>query len=131
MVFNGTINLKSYLFCCVVLVLMANVTTISCHSAKCRQNPCSLPSVLPSSLELEKFTQRESTSNDLNPMMNHLAGVYSSVQDYEHTLPETSIKHKNIPNYMFDIYAQKTHKLSTGNSYDNVRNYRAISGPYD
>ncbi|KAK4005326.1 hypothetical protein OUZ56_007043 [Daphnia magna] len=128
MALNGTFNVTNNLFFCFVLVLVINVATIPCYSVKCRQNPCSLPSVLPSALGLWKFTQQESTSNDLNPMMNnHLRDVYSSAQDYEHMLPETSIKRKNIPNYMLDIYAQRTHKLATGNSYDNVRNYRAIS----
>lgn len=110
-------------------ILTASLAVISCHATECRQNPCYLPSVLPSTLGMKKTREHAPTSNDLNPMMNnHLTIGESSMQDYEHKLLEASIKHKNIPNYMLEIYRQKSHKLATGNSYDNVRNYGTVSG---
>ena len=112
-----------------LFILIATLTVISCHSTKCRQNPCYLPSVSPSIVGIKSTRQHTSTSNDLNLIMNnHLTKSESSMQDDENKVLEASIKHKNIPNYMLKIYGQKSHKLDTGISYDNVRNYRAISG---
>lgn len=129
MLITGAVKPIHFSFYFSSFTLAVSLTVISCHSTKCRQSPCYLPPVHPSTLGLKKFTHHASTSNDLNPLINNqLTDVYSPAQNYEHKILNTSIKHKNIPNYMLDIYSQKSHKLATGNSYENVRNYRAISG---
>jgi hypothetical protein len=129
MLITGAVKPIHFSFYFSSFTLAVSFTVISCHSTKCRQSPCYLPPVHPSTLGLKKFTHHASTSNDLNPLINNqLTHVYSPAQNEEHQILNTSIKHKNIPNYMLDIYSQKSHKLATGNSYENVRNYRAFSG---
>lgn len=130
MAFYKVLNLATYKFLNIVLTYLTMLLPVS--ALQCNQGPCSLPIVVPSSpnpkVDLQHFSKRETTSNELSPIMDpHLTDGYSTIQDDKNVPPEPT-NTKYIPDYMFDIYNQKIHKSNGGNIFDNVRIYRTILG---
>lgn len=105
------------------LTLALSLTVISCNNTKCRQNSCPFPTNLPF-ISVPPLKQVESISNDLSPIMDSpLDDLHKQV--YKFTSVDNTVRHKHIPEYMLDIFAQKMQRSVAGKSFDNVRNYRA------
>lgn len=121
------ISLITSTFLNIALLVITSLTMVL--ALQCHHSPCTFPTVVPSTTEgLQEFFQRETPSNDLNPIMDsHLTDSFSPIQDEKKIpLEPNSIRH--IPDYMFQIYNQKIHKSAGGNIFDNVRIYRASLG---
>lgn len=127
MVFYEAFHFLTYSFLNTVLVLSV-LTLTSCYVPQCRQRPCSFPITAPFlNTSLQQHAQLESTSNALNPLIDHqLTEDYLAIQENEIAPPISKLK--NVPDYMLNIYSQKIHRSGSGKIFDNVRIYRANLG---
>ena len=126
MAIHAVLNLTNYSCYYFALILALSLTVISCNNLKCRQSPCP-----PANVGVPQLKQiREPINNDLSPIMDsHLTDLQGK-KVYKDASTGESTKHKYVPEYMLDIYAQKMQRSVAGKSFDNVRNYRAIPGYY-
>lgn len=82
------------------------------------------------STSIQEQSDREFTTNDLNPMMELTNGYNQAFKafnqgDKNATIESDYSKNKNIPEYMFDIYTHKIERMVFGNPFDNVRIYKS------
>lgn len=109
--------------------MLVNFTTHSL-AVRCPQPPCySLKKLAVSTQKTAKeLSNQEFTGNDLSPIMED-TDRYSFAQDYKNETHKTSIPiRKRIPEYMLDLYDNKIERVIFGNSFENVRMYKASTG---